>query len=124
MDQNEFEAEYFDKSDYYGVEDAAQSPRACAKGRTKRQSQENSNRPVPAGHERKIADKLQRAHHNASHIASGPTSSTTASSTTASSTTASSTTTSSTTSSTAAAAVPSGRRGHAKSTRGDSAVTE
>ncbi|CAM9250722.1 unnamed protein product, partial [Lampetra fluviatilis] len=44
--------------------------RACAKGRTKRESQENSTRHAAAGHERKIADRMQRAHHNASRIAS------------------------------------------------------
>ncbi|CAI9557000.1 unnamed protein product, partial [Staurois parvus] len=35
-------------------------PTAARKGRTKKEARENTNRDSPCGHERKIADKLQR----------------------------------------------------------------
>uniref|UniRef100_A0A671Q6E8 Uncharacterized protein n=1 Tax=Sinocyclocheilus anshuiensis TaxID=1608454 RepID=A0A671Q6E8_9TELE len=34
---------------------------ACRKGRTKKEASCNTNRPNPAGHERKIVEKLQNA---------------------------------------------------------------
>ncbi|MGH0147544.1 UNVERIFIED_CONTAM: hypothetical protein FKN15_012342 [Acipenser sinensis] len=55
-----FEGEYFDQYEYYNLSD-----RYCVassrKGRSKKEARENTNRPNPAGHERKLSEKLQRS---------------------------------------------------------------
>ncbi|KAG8431539.1 hypothetical protein GDO86_018347 [Hymenochirus boettgeri] len=58
---SDFEGRYFDEYDYYNLTDRYSLPTAARKGRTKKEAQENTNRPSPCGHERKIADKLQRS---------------------------------------------------------------
>uniref|UniRef100_A0A8C5PU52 Nuclear protein 1, transcriptional regulator n=1 Tax=Leptobrachium leishanense TaxID=445787 RepID=A0A8C5PU52_9ANUR len=55
-----FEDRYFDEYEYYNLTDRYALPAAARKGRTKKEARENTNRPNPAGHERKITDKLQR----------------------------------------------------------------
>ncbi|XP_067419998.1 nuclear protein 1 [Emydura macquarii macquarii] len=62
-----FEGEYFDRYDYYSLTERYSMPGGCSrKGRSKREAAENTNRPNPAGHERKIALKLQRSEHRRS----------------------------------------------------------
>ncbi|XP_019721965.1 nuclear protein 1b [Hippocampus comes] len=55
-----FEDQYYDQYDYYNLSDKY-TEGASRKGRTKKEASENTNRHVPAGHERKIAEKLQNS---------------------------------------------------------------
>ncbi|XP_043942195.1 nuclear protein 1-like [Protopterus annectens] len=58
---SEFEEQYFDEYDYYNLTDRYSVPRgSSSKGRTKKEASENTNRPNPGGHERKIVDKMQK----------------------------------------------------------------
>ena len=54
-----FEVEYFDQYDFYSLTDRY-SAGSSRKGRSKKEAEDHTNRPSPAGHERKIAQKLQR----------------------------------------------------------------
>ncbi|KAM9149096.1 nuclear protein 1 [Pangshura tecta] len=57
-----FEGQHFDPYDYYSLTERYSVPGGCSrKGRSKREAAGNTNRPSPAGHERKIARKLQRS---------------------------------------------------------------
>lgn len=49
--------QYFDEYDYYNFDRKVVEP-ATRKGRTKREASQNTNRPNPAGHERKVVQKL------------------------------------------------------------------
>ncbi|MEM7347112.1 MAG: hypothetical protein AAF485_22965 [Chloroflexota bacterium] len=54
---------YFDEYDHYNFERKYVEPQT-RKGRSKRESQLNTNRTNPAGHERKVSTKLQNAEKN------------------------------------------------------------
>uniref|UniRef100_U3FWH9 Nuclear protein 1 n=1 Tax=Micrurus fulvius TaxID=8637 RepID=U3FWH9_MICFL len=54
-----FEVEYFDQYDFYSLTDRY-SGGSSRKGRSKKEAEDHTNRPNPAGHERKIVLKLQR----------------------------------------------------------------
>lgn len=78
-----FEEEYYDQYDYYNLTDkyageqsvlqvSPGDPGCCftcvssteasaRKGRTKKEASENTNRPSPSGHERKLVEKLQNS---------------------------------------------------------------
>ncbi|KAL4658359.1 nuclear protein 1-like [Arapaima gigas] len=60
LEPSTFEERYYDQYEYYNL-----TERYCGgasrKGRTKREASCNTNRPCPAGHERKIAEKLRRS---------------------------------------------------------------
>lgn len=76
-----FEEEYYDQYDYYNLTDKyAGEPRpqvspdrsscltcvsstegSARKGRTKKEASDNTNRPSPSGHERKLVEKLQNS---------------------------------------------------------------
>lgn len=52
--------EYFlDEYDYYNFDPAATMVNQSRKGRSKKEASLNTNRPNPAGHERKVLTKLQ-----------------------------------------------------------------
>lgn len=51
---------YFDEYDHYNFDRKFVEPQT-RKGRSKRESAMNTNRHVPAGHERKVSQKLQNA---------------------------------------------------------------
>ena len=51
---------YFDEYDHYNFDRKFVEPQT-RKGRSKRESEMNTNRHVPAGHERKVSQKLQNA---------------------------------------------------------------
>uniref|UniRef100_M4A916 Nuclear protein 1b n=1 Tax=Xiphophorus maculatus TaxID=8083 RepID=M4A916_XIPMA len=53
-----FEEEHYDEYDRYNLTDKYGSAR---KGRTKKEASDNTNRQNPAGHERKIVEKLQNS---------------------------------------------------------------
>ncbi|XP_051905071.1 nuclear protein 1b [Hippocampus zosterae] len=55
-----FEDQYYDQYEYYNLSDKY-TDGASRKGRTKKEASENTNRHIPAGHERKIAEKLQNS---------------------------------------------------------------
>ncbi|KAM6905630.1 nuclear protein 1b [Xenentodon cancila] len=55
-----FEEEYYDEYDYYSLTDKY-AEGSARKGKTKKEASENTNRHVPAGHERKIVEKLQNS---------------------------------------------------------------
>ncbi|XP_014697786.1 nuclear protein 2 [Equus asinus] len=52
------EEEPYDCLDYYYLRDFPASGAGRSKGRTRRERELRTNRPVPGGHERKIAQKL------------------------------------------------------------------
>uniref|UniRef100_G3PQA9 Nuclear protein 1b n=1 Tax=Gasterosteus aculeatus TaxID=69293 RepID=G3PQA9_GASAC len=53
-----FEEENYDQYEYYNLSDKyAES--SARKGRTKKEASDNTNRPSPSGHERKLVEKLQ-----------------------------------------------------------------
>jgi len=54
---------YFDEYDYFNFDRKYTEPQ-CRKGRSKRESEQNTNRPNPAGHERKVTQKFQNADKN------------------------------------------------------------
>lgn len=54
---------YFDEYDHYNFERKYVEPQT-RKGRSKRESQQNTNRNNPGGHERKVATKFQNAEKN------------------------------------------------------------
>uniref|UniRef100_A0A3Q0T3B0 Nuclear protein 1b n=1 Tax=Amphilophus citrinellus TaxID=61819 RepID=A0A3Q0T3B0_AMPCI len=54
-----FEDEYYDEYEYYNLTDKYAG--SARKGRTKKEASDNTNRPSPGGHERKIAEKLQNS---------------------------------------------------------------
>ncbi|XP_036408455.1 nuclear protein 1b [Megalops cyprinoides] len=60
MEPTTFEHRYYDEYEYYNLTDRYCGG-ASRKGRTKREACCNTNRPNPAGHERKIAEKLRNA---------------------------------------------------------------
>ncbi|KAM9320468.1 nuclear protein 2 [Gastrophryne carolinensis] len=51
-----FEQDHYDEYDYYNLKEYGCG--AGGKGRTKKEIEQNGNRHVPAGHERKIVEKL------------------------------------------------------------------
>jgi hypothetical protein len=53
-----FEEDLYDCLDYYYLRDFPASGAGRSKGRTRREQELRTNRPVPGGHERKIAQKL------------------------------------------------------------------
>ncbi|XP_067229457.1 nuclear protein 1b [Chanodichthys erythropterus] len=55
-----FEDRYFDEYEYYNLTDRY-TECTSRKGRTKKEASCNTNRQNPAGHERKIVEKLQNA---------------------------------------------------------------
>lgn len=56
----ENQIEYFlDEYDYYNFDPAATMVCQSRKGRSKKEASLNTNRPNPAGHERKVLAKLQ-----------------------------------------------------------------
>ncbi|XP_037678605.1 nuclear protein 2-like [Choloepus didactylus] len=60
------EEELYDCVDYYYLRDFPACRAGCSKGQTRRKWELRTNRPVPGGHEYKIAQKLlngQRKHH-------------------------------------------------------------
>uniref|UniRef100_A0A8C6WF67 Nuclear protein 1 n=1 Tax=Neogobius melanostomus TaxID=47308 RepID=A0A8C6WF67_9GOBI len=54
-----FEAAHYDQYEYYNLREYP--CHAGGKGRTKREIELNTNRHCPAGHERKIAEKLHNS---------------------------------------------------------------
>lgn len=54
---------YFDEYEHYNFERKYVEPQT-RKGRSKKEAAQNTNRPSPAGHERKVATKLQNAEKN------------------------------------------------------------
>lgn len=54
---------YFDEYDYFNFDRKYVEPQ-CRKGRSKKECEQNTNRHVPAGHERKVAQKYQNADKN------------------------------------------------------------
>lgn len=50
---------HLDDYDYYSFDPNVTALRKTRKGRSKRESSLNTNRPIPAGHERKIVTKYQ-----------------------------------------------------------------
>lgn len=50
---------YLDEYDYYNFDPASTSVSHSRKGRSKKEASLNTNRPNPAGHERKVLTKLQ-----------------------------------------------------------------
>lgn len=50
---------YMDEYDYYNFDRVATNLRHSRKGRSKKEASLNTNRPNPAGHERKLLTKLQ-----------------------------------------------------------------
>ena len=63
--------EYFDEYDYYNFDHVATAVSHSRKGRSKREATQNTNRPNPAGHERKITEKLRNTEKN-KILAKGP----------------------------------------------------
>lgn len=63
--------EYFDEYDYYNFDHVATAVSNSRKGRSKREATQNTNRPNPAGHERKITEKLRNTEKN-KILAKGP----------------------------------------------------
>ncbi|XP_077590729.1 nuclear protein 1b [Stigmatopora nigra] len=55
-----FEEQYYDQYEYYNLSDKY-TEGASRKGRSKKEASENTNRPNPTGHERKIVEKLQNS---------------------------------------------------------------
>ncbi|AWP19515.1 putative nuclear protein 1-like [Scophthalmus maximus] len=55
-----FEDEYYDQYEYYNLTDKY-TEGSARKGRTKKEASDNTNRPNPSGHERKIVEKLQNS---------------------------------------------------------------
>ncbi|XP_008068395.1 nuclear protein 2 [Carlito syrichta] len=55
------EEELYDCPDYYYLRDFPACGAGRSKGRTRREQELRTNRPVPGGHERKIAQKLLRS---------------------------------------------------------------
>ncbi|KAM8845322.1 nuclear protein 1b isoform 1-T1 [Spinachia spinachia] len=53
-----FEEENYDQYEYYNLSDKY-AEGSTRKGRTKKEASDNTNRPSPCGHERKLAEKLQ-----------------------------------------------------------------
>ncbi|XP_071322225.1 nuclear protein 1b [Trachinotus anak] len=60
MKPTSFEDEYYDEYEYYNLTDKY-AEGSARKGRSKKEASENTNRPNPAGHERKIVEKLQNS---------------------------------------------------------------
>ncbi|XP_007906637.1 nuclear protein 1b [Callorhinchus milii] len=54
-----FEEAHYDHYDYYNLQDYP--VHSGGKGRSKREMEQNTNRPLPSGHERKIAEKLRNS---------------------------------------------------------------
>ncbi|XP_072272198.1 nuclear protein 2 [Pyxicephalus adspersus] len=54
-----FERDHYDEYDYYNLQEYGCG--TGGKGRTKKEIEQNGNRPVPAGHERKIVEKLHNS---------------------------------------------------------------
>ncbi|XP_037544566.1 nuclear protein 1b [Nematolebias whitei] len=57
---SKFEEDHFDEYEYYNLSDKY-TEGSARKGRTKKEASENTNRHNPAGHERKIQEKLQNS---------------------------------------------------------------
>ncbi|XP_063300665.1 nuclear protein 2 [Pelobates fuscus] len=55
----DFERDHYDRYEYYNLQEYGCG--AGGKGRTKREIELNGNRHVPAGHERKIEEKLHNS---------------------------------------------------------------
>ncbi|MBN3307665.1 nuclear protein 1b [Amia ocellicauda] len=64
LEPTEFEGVYYDQYDYYNLTDKY-CVSSSRKGRSKREASCNTNRPIPAGHERKIVEKLQNSQRRA-----------------------------------------------------------
>ncbi|KAG5263234.1 hypothetical protein AALO_G00284060 [Alosa alosa] len=64
LEPTTFEERYYDEYEYYNLSDRYTGG-ASRKGRSKKEASENTNRQNPAGHERKITEKLQNAEKNA-----------------------------------------------------------
>ncbi|XP_062382667.1 nuclear protein 1b [Sardina pilchardus] len=58
LEPTSFEERYYDEYEYYNLSDRYTGG-ASRKGRSKKEASENTNRQNPAGHERKITEKLQ-----------------------------------------------------------------
>ncbi|KAJ8253544.1 hypothetical protein COCON_G00201560 [Conger conger] len=58
LEPTTFEEHYYDEYEYYNLTDRY-SGGASRKGRSKREASCNTNKPNPAGHERKITEKLR-----------------------------------------------------------------
>lgn len=56
MNHNEY---FLDEYDYYNFDPVATVVSHSRKGRSKKEASLNTNRPNPAGHERKVLTKLQ-----------------------------------------------------------------
>uniref|UniRef100_A0A3P9P6X9 Nuclear protein 1b n=1 Tax=Poecilia reticulata TaxID=8081 RepID=A0A3P9P6X9_POERE len=57
---SKFEEEHYDEYDRYNLTDKY-AEGSARKGRTKKEASDNTNRQNPAGHERKIVEKLQNS---------------------------------------------------------------
>ncbi|XP_063076721.1 nuclear protein 1b [Engraulis encrasicolus] len=60
LEPTKFEETYYDEYEYYNLTDRYTGA-PTRKGRTKKEASDNTNRQNPAGHERKITEKLQNA---------------------------------------------------------------
>ncbi|XP_028843270.1 nuclear protein 1b [Denticeps clupeoides] len=60
LEPTTFEDRYYDEYEYYNLTDRYTGG-TSRKGRTKKESSFNTNHQNPAGHERKILEKLQNA---------------------------------------------------------------
>ncbi|KAK6311360.1 nuclear protein 1b [Coregonus clupeaformis] len=58
VEPTQFEEQHYDEYEYYNLSEKYTSS-ASRKGRTKKEASDNTNRPNPGGHERKIVEKLQ-----------------------------------------------------------------
>ncbi|XP_072298843.1 nuclear protein 1b [Eucyclogobius newberryi] len=63
MEPTSFEEKYFDEYEYYNLSDKY-TEGSARKGRSKKEASDNTNRPNPGGHERKIVEKLMNTEKN------------------------------------------------------------
>uniref|UniRef100_A0A8C7UW55 Nuclear protein 1b n=2 Tax=Oncorhynchus mykiss TaxID=8022 RepID=A0A8C7UW55_ONCMY len=58
VEPTHFEEQHYDEYEYYNLSEKYTSG-ASRKGRSKKEAVDNTNRPNPGGHERKLIEKLQ-----------------------------------------------------------------
>ncbi|KAM9541559.1 nuclear protein 1b [Salvelinus alpinus] len=58
VEPTHFEEQHYDEYEYYNLSEKYTCG-ASRKGRSKKEASDNTNRPNPGGHERKLVEKLQ-----------------------------------------------------------------